>query len=137
MGWQPDVVCDNTHAQQITVHLRSVRPRKLAHATDIFFSLLRKNTTRQQRLLRFLFLKLATRARTPKKNNSRRLRTTTGRVTAPRRAVETLKTFHALLYKIKYNNIIMFPPTRSVLSVFRPSRKKTSLVESINQYNDT
>lgn len=38
MGWQPDVVCDNTHAQQITVHLRSVRPRKLAHVTDIFFS---------------------------------------------------------------------------------------------------
>lgn len=37
MGWQPDVVCDNTHAQQITVHLRSIRPRKLAHVTNIFF----------------------------------------------------------------------------------------------------
>jgi len=37
MGWQSDVVCDNTYAQQITVHLRSIRPHKLAHVTDIFF----------------------------------------------------------------------------------------------------
>lgn len=61
MRWQPDVVCDNTHAQQITVHLRSIRPRKLALVTNIFSpSSPPKNTTRQQRLLRFLFLKPAT-----------------------------------------------------------------------------
>lgn len=73
IGWQPDVVCDNTHAQQITVHLRSIRPRKLAHVTDIFFSPSPpKNTSRQQRLLRFLFLKQATHAQqfqTPPDNN--------------------------------------------------------------------
>lgn len=80
-GWQPDVVCDNTHAQQITVHLRSIRPRKLARVTRTFFFRRshRKNTTIW--LLRFLFLKQATRTHTRARQYSRRLRTTTGRRT--------------------------------------------------------
>jgi len=83
--WQPDVVCDNAHAQQITVHLRSIRPRKLARVTTrtfFFATAARKNTTRQQRLLRFVFLKLASTAETrARRVYSRRLRTTTGRRT--------------------------------------------------------
>lgn len=38
MGWQqPDVVCDNTHAQQITVHLRSPFAHVNWHVLRSFF----------------------------------------------------------------------------------------------------
>jgi len=62
MGWQSDVVCDNTYAQQITVHLRSIRPHKLAQVTDIFFPFFAAKKTRpgNSDYCDFLFLKLAT-----------------------------------------------------------------------------
>lgn len=65
MGWQSDVVCDNTYAQQITVHLRSIRPHKLAHVTDIFFPFFTAKKTRpgNSDYCDFLFLKLATHTR--------------------------------------------------------------------------
>jgi hypothetical protein len=66
MGWHSDVVCDNTYAQQITVHLRSIRPHKLAHVTDIFFSFFTAKKTRpgNSDYCDFLFLKLATHTQT-------------------------------------------------------------------------
>jgi len=86
MAWQPDVVCDNTHAQQITVHLRSTHPRKLAHVTNIFFPIFtaEKHDPATAIIAIFIFETIATHTHTHththiENNNSRRLRTSTGR----------------------------------------------------------
>jgi len=80
MGWQPDVVCDNTHAQQITVHLRYIRPRKLAHVTNIFpLSLPPKKHDPATVIIAIFIFETSNTHTHVENNNSRRLRTTTGR----------------------------------------------------------
>jgi len=78
MAWQPDVVCDNTHSQQITVHLRSTRPRKLAHVTNIFSPIFttEKHDPTTAIITIFIFETIVTRTHI-ENNNSRRLRKTT------------------------------------------------------------
>lgn len=119
MGWQPDVVCDNTHAQQITVHLRSIRPRKLAHVTDIFspFFIAEKTRPSNSDYCDFYFWNWQHTYRkqqfqTPPDNNRPSgTRDRTSRVTAY--CGEAPKLF-TRLHKNNNNNI-MFPPTRSTL----------------------
>lgn len=68
MAWQPDVVCDNTHEQQITVHLRSTRPLELAHVTNIFLpiSTAEKHDPATAIIAIFIFETIATHTHTSK-----------------------------------------------------------------------
>lgn len=111
MGWQPDVVCDNTHAQQITVHLRSIRPRKLAHVTDIFFRRRRRKTRPgNSGYCDFYFWN-----KRHTHNNSRRLRTTTGRVRWWRRR----------WWQQNFPQLYMFPPGVCSFSTHHRARYTT------------